>query len=51
VLAHEQRNLFNTPMLAFDSIKSGRVPVGGSTASPRATAALGYALDRWVHRR
>jgi signal transduction histidine kinase len=32
VLAHEQRNLLNTAMLAFDSIKSGRVPVGGSTA-------------------
>jgi hypothetical protein len=31
VLAHEQRNLLSTAMLAFDSIKSGRVAVGGST--------------------
>jgi signal transduction histidine kinase len=31
VLAHELRNLLNTAMLAFDSIKTGRVAVGGST--------------------
>lgn len=31
VLAHEQRNLLNTAMLCFESIKSGRVAVGGST--------------------
>src|SRR5579883_473411 len=31
MLAHEQRNLLNTAMLAFESIKSGRVAIGGST--------------------
>lgn len=31
VLAHEQRNLLNAAMLSFDSIKAGRVAVGGST--------------------
>src|SRR6185295_7332106 len=31
VLAHEQRNLLNTAMLAFESIKSSRVAAGGST--------------------
>jgi signal transduction histidine kinase len=32
-LVHEQRNLLNTAMLAFASIKSGRVAVTGATAS------------------
>ena len=31
VLAHEMRNLLNTAVLALESIKSGRVAVGGST--------------------
>lgn len=31
VLAYEFRNLLNTAMLSFESIKSGRVAVGGST--------------------
>jgi signal transduction histidine kinase len=31
VLAHELRNLLNTAMLSFDSIKSGHVAAGGST--------------------
>jgi signal transduction histidine kinase len=33
ILAHEMRNVLNTAMLSFDSIKSGRVAVGGSTGS------------------
>jgi signal transduction histidine kinase len=32
VLAHELRNLISTAMLAFESIKTGNVSVGGSTA-------------------
>jgi signal transduction histidine kinase len=32
VLAHELRNLVSTAMLTFDSIKSGRVAVNGSTS-------------------
>lgn len=32
ILAHELRNLLNTAMLAFESITSGRVAAGGSTA-------------------
>jgi signal transduction histidine kinase len=32
VLAHEMRNLLNTAMLSFESIKTGRVASGGSTA-------------------
>jgi signal transduction histidine kinase len=36
-LAHELRNLLNTAMLSFDSIKKGRVSAGGST---------GLVLDR-----
>lgn len=31
VLAHELRNLLNTAMLAFGTLKSGRVAIGGST--------------------
>ena len=31
VLAHEQRNLLNTAMLAFESLKSGHVGISGST--------------------
>lgn len=31
-LAHELRNLLNTAMISFDSIKSGRVAAAGSTA-------------------
>lgn len=31
-LAHELRNLLNTAVLSFESIKSGRVGVGGSTS-------------------
>jgi signal transduction histidine kinase len=37
VLAHELRNVLNTAMIAFDTIKSGQVAVGGST---------GVVLDR-----
>jgi signal transduction histidine kinase len=40
-LAHEQRNLLNTAMLAFDSIKSGRVGPSGSTAEVHARSLLG----------
>jgi signal transduction histidine kinase len=40
-LAHEQRNLLNTAMLAFDSIKSGRVGPSGSTADVHARSLLG----------
>jgi signal transduction histidine kinase len=32
ILAHELRNLLNTAMLSFESIKSGNVAVGGSTS-------------------
>jgi signal transduction histidine kinase len=32
-LAHELRNLLNTAVLSFESIKSGRVAAGGSTAA------------------
>jgi signal transduction histidine kinase len=32
ILAHEQRNLLAAAMFAFESIKSGRVAVGGSTS-------------------
>jgi len=32
VLAHEMRNVLNTAMLTFESIKTGRVASGGSTA-------------------
>ena len=31
ILAHEQRNLLNTAMLAFEILKGGQVAVGGST--------------------
>lgn len=37
ILAHEQRNLLTTAMLAYASIRTGRVPVSGST---------GQVLDR-----
>ncbi len=32
ILAHEMRNMLNVAMLTFDSIKSGKVAPGGSTA-------------------
>jgi hypothetical protein len=32
MLAHELRNLLNTAMLSFESIRRGRVAVGGSTS-------------------
>jgi signal transduction histidine kinase len=31
-LAHDMRNLINTAMLSFESIKAGRVGIGGSTS-------------------
>jgi len=33
ILAHELRNVLNTAMLSFESIKSGRVAVAGSTGA------------------
>ncbi len=48
VLTHEMRNLLNTATLSFDSIKSGRVAVGGSTGMVlgRSLAGLRDLLDR-----
>jgi signal transduction histidine kinase len=40
-LAHEQRNLLNTAMLAFEMIKTGRVAVGGSTGLVLGRSLLG----------
>lgn len=40
-LAHEQRNLLNTAMLAFEMIKTGRVAVGGSTGQVLGRSLLG----------
>ena len=44
VLTHEMRNLLNTAMLSFESIKSGRVAVAGSTGM-----ILGRSLIRLRH--
>lgn len=41
MLAHELRNLLNTAMLSFESIKSGRVAPGGSTALIHGRSLLG----------
>lgn len=41
VLAHELRNLLNTATLSFESIKSGRVAPGGSTALVHGRSLLG----------
>jgi signal transduction histidine kinase len=41
MLAHEQRNFLATAMLAFESIKSGRVAVGGSTGRVLGRSLLG----------
>lgn len=40
-LAHELRNLLNTAMLSFDTIKTGRVAVGGSTGLVLGRSLLG----------
>jgi len=40
-LAHELRNLLNTAMLSFESIKSGRVAPGGSTSSVHGRSLIG----------
>ena len=47
-LAHELRNHLNTAMLAFDSIKTGRVAVGGSTGQvlSRSLLSLRALIDR-----
>jgi signal transduction histidine kinase len=41
MLAHELRNLLNSAMLSFESIKSGRVASGGSTALIHGRSLLG----------
>jgi len=41
ILAHEMRNLLNTAMLSFESIKSGHVAVGGSTGLLHGRSLLG----------
>ncbi|HTE55963.1 MAG TPA: HAMP domain-containing sensor histidine kinase [Kofleriaceae bacterium] len=41
VLAHELRNLLNTAMLSFESIKSGRVAPGGSTGLVHGRSLMG----------
>jgi hypothetical protein len=48
VLAHELRNLLNTAVLSFESIKTGRVAVSGSTAAmlSRTLMSLGDLVDR-----
>jgi signal transduction histidine kinase len=40
-LAHEMRNLLNTALLAFESIKSGQVALGGSTSVVHGRSLLG----------
>jgi signal transduction histidine kinase len=40
-LAHELRNLLNTAMLSFDSIRTGQVAVGGSTSLVHSPTLLG----------
>jgi signal transduction histidine kinase len=44
VLAHEMRNLLNTAMLSFESIQSGRVAAGGSTALVHGRSLMGLRL-------
>jgi signal transduction histidine kinase len=48
ILAHEQRNLLNTAMLAFENIKSGRVAARGSTGNvlDRSLIGLRDLIDR-----
>jgi len=48
VLSHELRNLLNTAMLAFDSIRNGRVAAGGSTGAMLGRSLMGLRdlLDR-----
>ena len=41
ILAHELRNLLNTAMLSFESIKSGRVAPGGSTGQVHTRSLMG----------
>lgn len=41
ILAHELRNLLNTALLSYDSIKSGRVAIGGSTGMVLGRSLLG----------
>jgi signal transduction histidine kinase len=41
ILAHELRNLLNTALLSYDSIKSGRVAIGGSTGMILGRSLLG----------
>lgn len=40
-LAHEQRNLLSAAMLSFQALRSGTVPIGGSTAAVLGRALLG----------
>jgi signal transduction histidine kinase len=48
MLSHELRNLTNTAILAFDGIKSGRVPAGGSTGLVLSRSLMGLVelIDR-----
>jgi signal transduction histidine kinase len=48
VLAHEMRNLLNTAMLAFETIRRGTVAIGGSTGSVlnRSLTGLRDLIDR-----
>jgi signal transduction histidine kinase len=50
ILAHELRNALNTAMLAFETIRRGRVAVGGSTGLvlARSLAGLGGLIDRSI---
>lgn len=41
VLSHELRNLLNTAMMSFESMKAGRVPVNGSTGLVHGRSLLG----------
>ena len=41
VLAHELRNVLNTAMLSFETIRSGRVAPGGSTGAMHGRSLLG----------
>jgi signal transduction histidine kinase len=41
ILAHELRNLLNTAVLSFESIKSGRVVAGGSTGLVHSRSLIG----------
>ena len=40
-LAHEQRNLLSAAMLAFQALRGGTVPIGGSTAAVLGRALMG----------